>query len=467
MAQPWHNERMKQLLGRFRGVNFKGLMSSRTQSESATRAESAQAAALSVVEELRQHGYSAYFAGGCVRDLLLGFEPQDFDVATSARPEEVMNLFPNTLAVGAQFGVVLVATYRSDVGYSDGRHPDSVRFSNSPEEDVQRRDFTINGLLYDPVREQVLDYVGGRADLERKLIRAIGDPRLRFREDKLRMMRAVRFAARLDYEIEPNTLAAIRALAADIHQVSRERIRDELDKMLTEGHARRCFELLDSTGLLVQVLPEITAMKGVAQPPQFHPEGDVWIHTLLLLEGLGKGVSKSLAWGVLLHDVGKPPTFRMAPDRIRFDQHAEVGTKMAEAISRRLRFSNDVTEQVAALVANHMRFGDVKKMKESTLKRFMRLPRFDEHLELHRLDVSASHRDLSLHEFVKDKLENTPEEEIRPAPLITGNDLIQHGWKPGPQFKTILQAVEDAQLEGSLHTREEAISFVQGNFPKT
>ncbi len=440
----------------------------------------AEEAATSVLLRLRELGHSAYFAGGCVRDLLLNIPPQDFDIATSAVPEQVMGSFPETLAVGAQFGVVLVvvrtpqsqpihievATYRSDVGYSDGRHPDSVRFSNSPEEDVQRRDFTVNGLLYDPVRSQVLDFVGGRADLQRRLIRAIGEPRLRFREDKLRMMRAVRFAARLGYEIETNTLLAIRELAADIHQVSRERIRDELDKMLTEGRARRCFELLDSTGLLPQVLPEVAAMKGVAQPPQFHPEGDVWVHTLLLLEGLEKGTSKSLAWGVLLHDVGKPPTFRVAPDRIRFDQHAEVGTKMAEAICRRLRFSNDVTEQVSGLVANHMRFGDVKKMKESTLKRFMRLPRFDEHLELHRLDVSASHRDLSLHEFVKEKLENTPEEEIRPTPLITGNDLIEHGWKPGPQFKTILQAVEDAQLEGSLHTREEAISFVETNFVK-
>lgn len=433
-----------------------------------------------VVQMLRKHSHSAYFVGGCVRDLVLRLQPQDFDVATSARPEEVINLFPHTLAVGAQFGVVLVvasaentkpiqievATYRSDVGYSDGRHPDSVRFSNSPEEDVQRRDFTINGLLYDPERSEVLDYVGGLDDLERKVVRAIGEPRLRFREDKLRMMRAVRFAARLGYEIEPNTLAAIREQAADIHQVSRERIRDELDKMLTEGRARRCFELLDITGLLAQVLPEVGAMKGVEQPPQFHPEGDVWVHTLLLLEGLEKGASKSLAWGVLLHDVGKPPTFRVAPDRIRFDQHAEVGTKMAEAICRRLRFANDVTEQVSALVANHMRFGDVKKMKASTLKRFMRLPHFDEHLELHRLDVSASHRDLTLHEFVKEKLENTPEEEIRPAPLITGNDLIRHGWKPGPQFKAMLQAVEDAQLEGVLHTREEAMSFVKTNFAK-
>ncbi|HET9743593.1 MAG TPA: CCA tRNA nucleotidyltransferase [Terriglobales bacterium] len=453
-------------------------MSSVQEQTGSERTELARQSAVRIVETLRARGHSAYFAGGCVRDLLLGVAPQDFDVATSAHPQQVMDFFPETLPVGAQFGVVLVvarppdgkpiyvevATYRSDVGYSDGRHPDAVRYSNSAQEDVQRRDFTINGLLLDPITNQVLDYVGGRADLERKLIRSIGDPRVRFAEDKLRMMRAVRFAARLGYQIEPATLAAIRVLASEIHQVSRERIRDELDKMLTEGHAKRCFELLDATGLLVEVLPEIAAMKGVEQPPEYHPEGDVWTHTLLLLEGLEKGCSKSLAWGVLLHDVGKPPTFRVAPDRIRFDRHAEVGTRMAEAICRRLRFSGEETEQVAALVANHMRFGDVKKMKESTLKRFLRLPHFEEHLELHRLDCSASHRDLSLYEFTREKLEKTPEAEIRPAPLITGRDLIAEGWKPGPIFKTVLQAVEDAQLEGSLHTREEALSFVKTNF---
>ncbi len=445
-----------------------------------THSEASKSAAVAITDELRRHGYSAYLAGGCVRDLLLGVPPQDFDVATSADPEQVMVLFPETLAVGAQFGVVLVvvrpagerplhvevATYRADLGYSDGRHPDAVRFAATPQEDVQRRDFTINGLLFDPTDNKVLDYVGGRADLEHKIVRTIGDPRLRFAEDKLRMMRAVRFAARLGYEIEPRTMQAIRELAPEIHQVSRERVREELEKMLTEGHARRAFELLDDSGLLNQVLPEVAAMKGVAQPPQYHPEGDVWTHTLMLLEGLEKGVSKSLAWGVLLHDVGKPPTFRFAPDRIRFDNHAEVGTKMAFEIARRLRFSNEMAEQVGSLVANHMRFGDVKRMKESTLKRFMRLPAFSEHLELHRLDVSASHNDLSLYEFVKEKLENTPEEEIRPTPLITGNDLIRHGWSPGPEFKTVLQAVEDAQLDNILHTREEAMSFVETNFPR-
>jgi poly(A) polymerase len=445
------------------------------------RVEMTQVCALWIVQQLRAAGYSAYFVGGCVRDLVLGLAPLDYDIATSAHPEQVMALFPNTISVGAQFGVVIVvtgvedmsgekpihvevATYRSDVGYSDGRHPDAVRYSDTAQEDVQRRDFTVNGLLLDPLKNEVLDYVGGRADLEHRIIRTIGDPRVRFHEDKLRMMRAVRFAARLDYTVEANTMSAIRELAREIHQVSRERIRDELDKMLTEGHARRCFELLDSSGLLSEVLPEISALKGVEQPPQYHPEGDVWTHTLLLLEGLEKGCSKSLAWGVLLHDIGKPPTFRVAPDRIRFDSHAEVGTRMAQEICRRLRFSNEATEQVCALVANHMRFADAKKMKESTFKRFMRLPHFEEHLELHRLDCSASHRDLSLYEFVKEKLSSTPEQEIRPAPLISGNDLIENGWKPGPQFRTVLQAVEDAQLEGILHTREEALSFVETNF---
>ena len=444
------------------------------------RASLAKAAAVSILETLRSHGHSAYLVGGCVRDLLLGLAPQDYDVATSARPDAVMSLFPETIPVGAQFGVVLVvsrppganpihvevATYRSDIGYTDGRHPDAVRYSDSAQEDVQRRDFTINGLLLDPIENKVIDYVGGRSDLERRIVRTIGNPLERFREDKLRMMRAVRFAARLGYTIDSDTMRAIKALSREIHQVSRERIRDELDKMLTEGRARQCFELLDESGLLIEVLPEISAMKGVEQPPQYHPEGDVWTHTLMLLEGLEKGCSKSLAWGVLLHDVGKPPTFRLAPDRIRFDRHAEVGTRMAEAICRRLRFSNDTIEQVAALVANHMRFGDAGKMKESTLKRFLRLPRFEEHLELHRLDCKASHGDLSLYDFVREKLETTPPQEIRPVPLLSGKDLIESGRPPGPQFRTVLQAVEDAQLEGTLRTREEAMSFVETNFPK-
>jgi poly(A) polymerase len=443
--------------------------------------------ATNIVRELRNHGFQAYFAGGCVRDMLLGLEPTDYDVATDATPPEVMRIFPATYAVGAQFGVVLVpapddiprpatpsehpnyvevATFRNDGVYSDGRHPDQVSYSTDPKEDVRRRDFTINGLLMDPLDgNRVLDVVGGRDDLKAGIIRAIGDPDLRFQEDKLRMLRAVRFAARFHYVIEPATFMAIQRLAPLIHQVSNERVRDELTKMLTEGSARQAFELLDESGLLKEVLPEVDRMHGVEQPPQYHPEGDVWIHTLLLLEKLPPKCSRTLAWGTLLHDVGKPPTFRIAPDRIRFDGHVEVGVRMAEEICHRLHFSNDETKQIMALVANHMRFGDVERMKQSTLKRFMRLPKFEEHLELHRLDCLSSHRNLSLYNFVRDRLEHSSAEEIRPTPLLTGEDLIQLGYKPGPEFRSILSAIEDAQLEGSLRNREEALAFVRREFP--
>jgi poly(A) polymerase len=307
----------------------------------------------------------------------------------------------------------------------------------------------------------VLDFVGGRADLQAGIIRTIGDPFRRFAEDKLRLLRAVRFAARFGYEIEAQTFQAIRRLAQEIHQVSRERVRDELTKMLTEGHARRAFELLDASGLLQQVLPEVAAMKGVQQPPQFHPEGDVWVHTLLLLEMLPHPCSRTLAWGALLHDVGKPPTFTVAPDRIRFDGHVEIGVAMAQEICRRLRMSNEDTEHIKALVANHMRFADAQKMKQSTLKRFMRLDRFAEHLALHRMDCMASHGDLTLYDYVRHHFENTPAEQIRPAPLLTGHDLIAAGFTPGPQFKDILAAVEDAQLEGKLESKAEALEFVR------
>ena len=426
-----------------------------------------------ICDVLRKAGYQAYLVGGCVRDLVLGREPGDYDVATDALPERVQELFPNSLAVGAQFGVIVVvegsvqvevATFRSDVGYSDGRHPDRVIYTKSAEEDVGRRDFTINGLLLDPQTGEVLDYVGGLEDLRAGVIRATGQPELRFREDKLRMVRAVRFAARFGYRIEPATFAAIRELAAEVRVVSAERLRDELTKLLTEGKARRGFELLDETGLLPAVLPEIDRMKGVEQPPQFHPEGDVWIHTLLMLERLPAGASPTLAWGVLLHDVGKPPTFTPPAgpgDRIRFDQHVEVGTRMAEEICRRLRFSNDDTQQIAALVMNHLRFKDVAQMRTSTLKRFVRLDRFGEHLELHRLDCLASHGSLEAYEFVRRFLAETPPEEVRPQRLVTGDDLIAMGFTPGPRFKEILQMVEDAQLEGRLKGRGEALAFLR------
>jgi poly(A) polymerase len=445
--------------------------------------------AISIIQTLRGQGFQAYLAGGCVRDLLLKRGPADYDVATSATPAQVMQIFPDTYAVGAQFGVVLVplpedqrlppadesvspkteaievATFRSDLGYSDGRRPDEVRFSQDPREDVARRDFTINGMMLDPVSGEVLDFVGGRRDLEAGAIRAIGDPGLRFAEDKLRMLRAVRFAARFEYAIEAETLAAIQSLAHEIQVVSRERVRDELTKMVTESHARRAFLLLDECGLLKEVLPEISAMKGVEQPPEFHPEGDVFVHTLLLLENLPHPCPPTLAWGALLHDVGKPATFRVAPDRIRFDNHVDVGVKIAQEICERLRFSNHDAAQVLALVDNHMRFGHVTRMKESTLKKFLRLPAFDEHLALHRADSLASHGNLSTYELVRAKLAEIPPEKIRPAALVTGDDLIAAGYAPGPRFREILEAVEDAQLEGRLLSRDTALEFVKREFP--
>jgi poly(A) polymerase len=434
--------------------------------------------ATSIVRTLRQRGFQAYLVGGCVRDLLLKREPKDCDVATNATPEQVMEIFPETYAVGVQFGVVLVpapdggeshavevATFRSDIGYSDGRHPDEVRFTRDPREDVARRDFTINGMLLDPVNGEVLDFVGGRKDLEAGIIRTIGDAEQRFSEDKLRMLRAVRFAARFEYAIDPATFAAMQKLAQQIDVVSRERVRDELTRMLTEGHGRRAFLLLDQSGLLKHVLPEVSAMKGVEQPAEYHPEGDVFVHTLLLLENLPNPCPMTLAWGALLHDVGKPPTFRVAPDRIRFDGHVEVGVKMAEEICRRLRFSNDETEQILALVDNHMRFGHATRMKESTLKKFLRMPAFDEHLALHRADCLASHRILSTYEFIQQKQAEIPAEKMRPAPLVTGDDLIAEGHTPGPKFREILTAVEDAQLEGRLPSRDAALEFVRREFP--
>jgi poly(A) polymerase len=448
--------------------------------------------ATTIVRVLRDQGHQAYFAGGCVRDVLLNREPADYDVATNATPKQVMQIFPQTYAVGEQFGVVLVpasrndestgllirptttvevATFRSDAAYSDGRHPDEVRFTKDPQEDAQRRDFTINGMMLDPTTNEILDFVGGQADLKAGIVRAIGDPERRFAEDKLRMLRAVRFAARFNYQIDPATLTAIQKFAPDIRQVSSERVREELTKMLSEGQARRAFELLGLARLLQEVLPEIAAMKGVEQPAQYHPEGDVFVHTMLLLEKLqpdaNGSISKTLAWGALLHDVGKPPTFRIAPDRIRFDGHVEVGVKMAAEVLRRLRFSKHETDQILALVDNHMRFGDVQRMKQSTLKKFFRLPKFDEHLELHRMDCLSSNGNLDAYNYSREQMLSMPPEVIRPTPLITGLDLIEAGYKPGPRFTEILAAVEDAQLEGRLTSREAAMDFVRKEFPNS
>ncbi len=465
-------------------------------------------AALEIIAALRAAGHEAYLAGGCVRDLLLGREPKDYDVATSATPDVVLNLFPRTFAVGARFGVVLVAsdcaaeaeqeesrymvtevaTFRSDGDYSDGRHPDEVRYTINAVEDVRRRDFTINGMLLDPERlfpqglkpgsvdefdvrakartlqAAVIDHVGGLADLEAGVVRAIGEPEQRFEEDHLRMLRAVRFAARFGFELDRATAAAMRRLAAKLKAVSRERVRDELTKMLTEGSARRAFELLDETGLLAEVLPEVARMKGVEQPPQFHPEGDVWTHTLLLLEQLEAGCPLTLAWGGLLHDVGKPPTF-MRADRIRFNGHVDVGAAMSAEICRRFRFSNDETRQIIALVENHMRFADAQHMKASTLKRFFRLENFPEHLLLHRMDCMAGSGNLDHWNFVRERYESMPEEVVRPQPLLTGRELIAAGYRPGAGFREMLSAVEDAQLEGAITTPAEALALVCERFP--
>jgi putative nucleotidyltransferase with HDIG domain len=427
--------------------------------------------ARSIVARLRAGGHQAYLVGGCVRDLLIGRTPKDFDVATDARPDRVTELFERSEQVGAHFGVVLVrentsqvevATFRSDASYSDGRRPDAVRFETDPRQDVLRRDFTINALLLDPDTNQILDFVGGQEDLRRHVIRAIGEPELRFREDHLRLIRAVRFAARLGFEIEPDTMAALQRLHGLIVRVAPERIRDELMRILTDGGARRGFELLDETGLLGDLLPEVAAMKGVAQPPEFHPEGDVWTHTMLLLEKL-RNPTLTLAAGALLHDVGKPPVFRVA-DRIRFDGHVEEGVRLAHGILTRLRFSNDQTEMIEALVAHHMRFKDTGKMRESTIKRFLRMENFAEHLELHRLDCLSSHGKLDNYKRMRTRLEELGEEELRPKPVLTGRDLIEAGYAPGPAFAKMLAAVEDAQLERRAQTKEEALDLVLAEF---
>ena len=425
-----------------------------------------------IAGSLQAAGHQAYYVGGCVRDILLDRPPKDYDISTDATPDRVLQLFPRARRVGAHFGVVLVcdedaqvevATFRSDHAYTDGRHPGHVVFETDPREDVVRRDFSINALMMVPDTGEVLDFVGGRDDLARGVIRAIGDPARRFEEDHLRMLRAVRFAARFGFEIEPATFAAIQQLHSQICRVSAERIRDELARILTEGGARRGFELMDETGLLNEILPEVAAMKGVAQPPEFHPEGDVWTHTLLMLDGL-EHPTVTLALGVLLHDVGKPGTFRVAPDRIRFDGHVELGVQITRNIMRRLHFSNAECEQVVALVANHMRFKDVPQMKESTVKRFLRMDRFPEHLELHRLDCTHSNGHLETYEAMRERMNETPPEDLKPPRLIGGCELIAAGYRPGPQFSEMLQAVEDAQLEGAIHNAGEALALVRERF---
>jgi poly(A) polymerase len=421
-------------------------------------------AARRVARKLRRAGHDAWIAGGAVRDWLLGVPPHDADVATSARPDEVCALFPEAKLVGASFGVALVpegdesievATFRTEGVYLDGRRPSEVRFGTL-EEDVRRRDFTVNGMFLDPETEEIRDLVGGRADLERRILRAIGDPAARFREDHLRLLRAVRFAAQLGFGIEPDTAAAIRAAAPHAAEVAAERTRDELVRMLTGPDGRRALDLLHHLGLLAVLLPEIQAMEGVGQPEQYHPEGDVLTHTKLLFDHL-ENPSPELAFGALLHDVGKPPTYEEGPDRIRFPRHAKVGAEMAREICHRLRFSNESCRRIVELVAHHMRFLDIERMKTSTLKRFLRQPGFDEHLALHRADCLASHRKLEHWEFAGRKLEELGEEELRPPRLVDGRDLMGLGWERGPALGRELKRLEELQLDGGLSTREEAL----------
>jgi poly(A) polymerase len=423
--------------------------------------------ALKIVRTLKEKGYEAYFVGGCVRDLLRKKAPKDFDIATNALPEAVQKLFPKTVPVGVQFGVILVveegqtfevATFRADKGYRDGRRPTGVRFTDA-EEDARRRDFTVNGVFYDPVKRRVMDWVGGGKDLRKKIIRAIGNPLKRFAEDKLRMLRAVRFASVLGFKIEPKTYAAVKKLAKEIHKVSHERVRDELVKMFTGPDPARALTLLDQTGLLKEVLPEVARMKGVRQPRKFHPEGDVFVHTRLLLEQL-ENPSVVLAFGCLLHDVGKPATYRRS-DRIRFNGHDRVGARMTEKILDRLRFSNELKQKIAACVEGHMRFKDVKAMRQSTLKKFMQRGTFDTELEQHRVDCLASHGDLSNWRFLKKKVSLLSKEEIKPKPLINGKDVLGLGYAEGPVIGKILRAVEEAQLENKLRTKEEALAWIQ------
>ncbi len=432
-----------------------------------------ESAARHIVRRLREAGHQALFAGGCVRDALMGKTPHDFDIATSARPEQVQALFPRTVPVGVQFGVVLViengqeyqvATFRSDGTYLDGRHPQSVTFS-SAEEDARRRDFTVNGLFYDPIDEKVLDFVGGRQDLETRTLRAIGSPAERFAEDKLRLLRGVRFAAALDFTIETETWTAIRAGATTIRDVSAERLRDELVKIFTSPRRVRGFDLLDASGLMAVILPEMVPLKGCEQPPDFHPEGDVFVHTRLMLSLLPETVSIPLVFATLFHDLGKPPTMqRDETGRIRFNGHESVGAEMTEKIMRRLRFSNEEIEATVAMVQNHMVFKDVQNMRVARLKRFMARPTFDDELELHRVDCLASHGLLDNFEFLNRRRQDFASEPLIPPPLITGHDLIGMGWKPGPKFKTVLDAVQVRQLEGTLQTREEALSWVKREF---
>jgi poly(A) polymerase len=434
-------------------------------------ASSLETSARRIVQRLQDAGFTALYAGGCVRDMLRGNEPHDYDIATDARPADLEQMFRRTVAVGAQFGVICViedgaefqvASFRADGVYLDGRHPQNITFA-TPQQDAERRDFTVNGMFYDPVRGALIDYVGGQDDLHKNLLRAIGDPAARFREDRLRILRAVRFGATLEMQIDPATWRAVQENAGSIREVSTERIRDELVKLFTSPQRVRGFDLLDASGLLEILLPEVHQLKGCEQPPQFHPEGDVFVHTRRMLELLPGDVSLPLVFAVLFHDIGKPATYSFDPveKRIRFSGHDKVGATMTAEIMSRLRFSNREIEATVEAVEQHMVFKDVQKMRVAKLKRFMSRPHFEDELELHRVDCASSHGALDNYDFLKAKRDEFAAEPLIPPALINGRDLLALGLEPGPSFKTILDAVQSQQLEGTLRTHDDALAFVR------
>jgi len=429
-----------------------------------------RALAALVVQRLRSAGFTAYWAGGCVRDILLRRIPKDYDIATSATPDQVATLFPDSILVGKSFGVVRVplegvfmevATFRKDISYSDGRHPDAVSFSD-PINDAERRDFTINAMFYDPLTDEVLDYVGGKQDIMTKTIRFVGDPAARIMEDHLRMLRAVRFASTLGFTLDPAALDAIRTHAPLISRISAERVRDELTRLLLESaQAGQALVLLNHVALLDVILPEVAALKGQAQPPQFHPEGDVFTHTVLMLD-LMKERTADLAWAVLLHDIGKPVTVRETPERLRFDCHAERGSEMATLIMQRLRSSNDMINAVTLGVLNHMRMVNVRQMRQSTLRKLVGAPTFALDLELHRLDCLASHGDLANYEFLLEFSKRVSQEPVLPPPWIRGADIMALGVPEGRAVGLWRNRAYDAQLEGRFATREDLLKWLAG-----
>lgn len=428
-------------------------------------------AAVAILRKLQNAGHTAFLAGGCVRDSLMGKAPKDYDIATSATPDQILELFPDGETVGAHFGVILVrrsgyhfeiATFRTDGTYSDGRRPDSVSFTDA-KNDAKRRDFTINGLFEDPLVNQIIDFVGGRQDLKDGVLRAIGDPDLRFTEDFLRLLRAIRFAAALEFEIEPYTWQAILDEAENIGRVAPERIREELDRILRHPNRDHGFDLLVNSGLMKQIIPEIIDLQGCEQPPEYHPEGDVFTHTRLMLELLPPDASLPLVLAVLFHDIAKPVTQTIDPEsgRIRFNGHDRVGAEMTEAILKRLKYSNEVIDETVAMVAHHMEFIDVQKMRVSKLKRFMARETFETELELHRVDCESSNRKFENYEFLVRKREEFSSEPIIPAPFLNGRDLLSRGMKPGPEIGMTLTEAQDLQLEGALKSRDEAIGWLE------